>query len=300
MTDAPLIALSEYLGEEVRLRNLHSFNERLRRRFIGEQFRLPDTYKVETASGRDFKLHVGHSRRIQHMLAREGQVRRLGLFPKLVWNNSHAILLEYVPGHIPRFHSSDFSQKLAAALAALHRLGRTECDEERIFQGLKRDIETLLEARLLSGGNVAHIESIWSRKPDNIITSMDYSDVKPGNFLEGEDGVLRLIDLGALRVNRPTGQFLCGGFFFRRLDRVRFSEEYMRAGGEPQVIRYAGFLRMLDCVWRSAIYVRKSRDIPFYLPVLKAAYVFLAWLLVRDYKKIAYTLSRRDGLFYDI
>ncbi|GEM_PF-3550158 len=289
LTETTQRQIESFLGENFELRHLHPWYVRFGRTYVQERYALPQAYKLVTPSGRILKLHLGDDkRRFQHMATRASQAETTNLFPDVLWRNDQALLMEFIPGQLPDFGGEEFARALGRCLASLHQIMREPCDEARIDAGVKRDLALLSESGVIRGVELErHAEALREAKPRNLSCSMDYTDVKPGNFLWDAERKLRFIDLGALRAHRPTGQYLCGSFKFRRLRRKAFSEAYLQAGGIPQVIEHARYLRMLNCIWAAALYTRKMREVPAYLPLHKLIYRLMAGNLLREFRHLA-------------
>lgn len=287
-SDDTVQALENHLGEPFVIRHLHPLRVRFRRAYAQKALALPSALKLQTTSGGIYKLHVSdEARRFEHMKERAGQARATALFPDIVWQNEQALLLEFIPGSRPSFRSQDFASALGNAMAKLHQVEQKVCDVDRIDAGIKRDLALLADVNALGRATAWYADRIEEVRPARLLSSMDYADVRPGNFLVDDKGQLRFIDLGALRANRPAGQYLCGSFYLRLLDRKAFSEAYLAAGGLPQVIEQARFLRMLNCIWAAALYIRKMQEVPVYLPLHKFSYRFLAGYLIWEFRRLA-------------
>lgn len=286
LPEATRKAIETVLGEPFTLAHLHPWHVRFRRRYAQSALRLPAPQKLVTSSGRTFKLYVGDAaRRFARMQKHAAQAMETGLLPRVLWHDENALLMEFIPGRPVRFNSKAFATELGQAMAALHAVSLCPCDVPRIKSGVQRDLALLRDAGMLGPVSVyaAALQQAW---PDRLDSSLDYSDIKPGNFIRDEQGRLRLIDLGALRTQRPAGQYLCGSLYLRRLNRERFTQAYLDAGGLPQVIEQASFLRMLHCVWMAALYLRKLQEVPRWLPLHRLFYRFTVGYLLWEFRRL--------------
>lgn len=295
-SDEIITSLENHLGSKVILKPLHPWWVRFRHSYAQRSLLTASTHLLVTANGHAYKLYVTDDRvRLSHMVERAEQAAVTELFPKLIWRSEKAVLFEYLPGKSVCFRRRKFSAELGKVMAQLHQLNLSDCDSERLAYGIDRDLKFLSDRGVLSD-NLATHRAVFHEllQDESLQASMDYADVKPGNYLWDTKGDLRLIDLGALRANRPAGQYLCGSLYFRLLDRNAFSEAYLSAGGLPQVVDKARLLRMLNCVWVAAKYLQKMDAVPVYLPLHRMSYRFLVGYLIWEFRR----LSKKQNLSF--
>lgn len=283
---AGILQLSAFIGEKYRLTHLHPWYVRLRKRFT-ETRSHPSVLLLSTESQRHYKLYRGgDAGRHERMVSLLAACEHLSVFPSLAWSGSAATLVDYYQSRRLAFGSREFASALARQLAALHGVQAAESNAEHLMKGLTRDLAYLAQKNLLTEAMATRWLQSYESRLGRLSTGLDYSDIKPANFMLDQHGQLRFIDCGALRMGRPAGQYLCGSYYFRQLDRSVFSTAYLEAGGLAQVVHEARLLRMLHCLWLGAKYSRKARLLPGFMPLEKLVYRRLARQCLAEFTRL--------------
>lgn len=274
------IPLEQVIGTKYRTRCLKSrsvrWNRVLKRlRFDGSSLQ-PLAWLVEAEDGRKFKLlRAAEMNRFRIDLMLHGYLAasKLDFVPRIVWNDPHNILLEYIEGETPDVTSVRFAKAFGRCLARMHHIDADYLCAQAISYSVERDIEDMLTGRVLGGGEASRLrERIDRLLPRAMRTSLLYADLQVSNFCFAGDGRLICFDLGGFVRGRLTDEFFFGHSLSRQLNLEVFKESYISAGGMPDLFEMADLLRVLNDIRMAAFLTRLAQKVTFLEPRRRRAF----------------------------
>ena len=216
--------------------------------------RRPAVRKLSTPDGREYKLLYvpDQNRKVHEILRMIRPLQSESFVSKLLWSDANNLLFEFIPGEYPKLNSEKFSADLGKVLATLHSYRFPNISRLRYRLEFFYNLSSLQRHDLVDARRIEAIKSLYaSTRPSHLQRSLDYFDLKQNNFIYDESGHLRLIDAGAFRNNRPTGQFLLGSSNFSKLNKQLFLEAYKCAGGSPFMYENENYLKLFHYVMKT-------------------------------------------------
>ena len=260
--------LLKILGSNCRRTHLKPWVKRFRAYTRAAQDRQPIAYLLETADGRRFKLLFAPAgnRHLAKLKSTLPFARDLAFFPRCVFEDESHLLFEYVEGVLPDFSTAAFARGLAQGYAAVHALQLESRDVEEYLIKVRRGVDKLGKAMSVDlSGVLAHIER---HAPAKIHYSLDYCDIKPGNFIENDAGV-HFIDFGALKAEQAAGAMLFASPAFQQVDKAVFFDAYEAAGGPAPLRAIHPFLRLAHLIMLAAFNEKKRKKVVWWDVMLR-------------------------------
>lgn len=196
-----------------RQRPLTSLGRRLSvpfRRILQNRFVPFSRVRLVRLRGHPYKrISLPDSWRAERAARNLERFERFGIFPRLVAEVEHELLVEYVEGRtLPERVDARVAQRLARFFATLYGVeARREKTEETRFPGaLERDLRFLHDAGVIDAERHAELGRLAERiAPSQVWMGWEYVDSLPKNFVATPDGRLVAIDVDALRADQLLG-----------------------------------------------------------------------------------------------
>lgn len=244
--------IDEFIGERYKRKYLKRWTIWIRKALMDRAKRTPDSYLIETESGKRYKLLIAYDKGahfISDIVANHKKVRHLGCSSEILTYGKRFILVEYIDGDFPSFDDAEFVVNLAKTLAILHRVSPEQQDTSVILDNVRSDINSL-EGLLKNGDHIFSL--ITQGLPDRIPVGITYGDHNYNNYV-WSDGQLRLIDLGSFVDDVVLDIHLAGSALFYKIDVDLFRQAYLEAGGFDFLFDYLETLKFISLI-RSAAY----------------------------------------------
>lgn len=254
----------ELVGEEFEATFLDSPALRSRSGDRPPSLQRPVVCKISTPDGRVYKLlsvpkgNDGVSKILKNIRI----IHEEYFVPELLWSDQYSLLFEYIVGDSPDITTPEFAGHFARAMARLHDYRCRDISSIKYWAEFHYNLSTLLSHNLIEQKHGAKCKALfYEYRPKYIRRSMDYFDIKSGNFIEDLSGTLRLIDVGAYKRNRATGQFLASSSAFSEMDQPSFWHEYGRAGGDGFLFENIIFLQLFHYVMKAGQRARQFASV---------------------------------------
>lgn len=215
----------------------------------------PLVHKLVTPDGRKYKLLQvpDGNRKVLDIVRLLREFQSEEFVPDLLWSDKRSLLLEFFDGAFPDITSDEFAKDLALAFARLHSYRYSNITTFRYRLEFLRNLRRLEKHNIIDKSYIIRAKKLnESLMPAYIRRSLDYFDIKRNNFVYTEGGQLKLIDVGAFKKNRPTGQFFVGSNEFASMNQDIFWEAYRSAGGDVFAYQNSRYLQLFYYVMKVA------------------------------------------------
>lgn len=264
MSDIPIRGWIDIVGRDYQVEYLDLPHLRKKHESLPPALRRPSVRKITDAAGNQYKLLFvppGNTR-VREIHRVIGPVRHEAFMPDVLWYDGHSMLFEFIKGEHPDISSADFARDLAAGLAAVHQCQFRDINRIKYRFEFRYNLRTLVRFELVTPRLAKKAIRLYQQiEPARIIRSLDYFDVTSKNFVYDGNGLLRFIDAGAFRNNRPTGQFLVGGLDFDLLDMETFSHVYRQYHYAAFMLEHMRFLKFFHYVMKAGQRARAYSEI---------------------------------------
>ena len=246
-------------------------------------------------SGRKYKIlkiDDKYNKRLKLILRLKPEFDSFDFVPQIIWSDEYLILMKFIEGDFPDFTDKHFSKKFAKNLAILHKTNVGKIDKDGYLNGILKNLDFLYARKAISERIKGKCyEEIMSRQPDELRTSMTYSNMhNEKNFVFDINNKLWFIDLGSFKESRVTDDALFGYKLFKNIDRRVFWESYFENGGTEYLKKNEKFLRITQLVRKGAWHLKKSYDLSyFYLRSKRSRLNKAKWMvseLVREIDRV--------------
>ncbi len=219
-------------------------------------------------NGKKYKYHQVqnpnniHFTRIREMIPIYNQ---LDFVPKIIYNDSTSIILDYIDGEFPILTSDDFTFHYAKNLATLHNTEVIYVDLQSYLADLFEDIDYLKNKRYISKRENELIKKLIMSftNIDKIKKSMIYADLTKQNFILTKDQKLYFIDLGSFQNKIICDHFLLSSVLYSSLNQKLFKETYLSNGGDQYFINSEHFITFTSYVTRTVQQIKSLTQIEF-------------------------------------
>ena len=287
--------ISNIVGEKIETKNLKPLANRLRNRLLKAVDRQPWVHLLIGENGSKYKLlkiDDKSNKRLNQILKLKPRFDSLDFVPKIIWSDEYLILMKFIDGVFPEFGDERFSKEFAKNLAVLHKTNVGKTDKDKYLKGILKKLDFLYAKKAISERikDKCH-EEIMSRQPDELRTSMTYSNMhNEKNFVFDINNKLWFIDLGSFKESRVTDDALFGYKLFKSIDRRVFWKSYFENGGTEYIKENEKFLRITQLVRKGAWHLKKSYDLSYvYLRSKRSRHKKAKWMvseLVREIDRV--------------